>query len=214
MIKVLIAVIAGTFLVSFGLFMDDIDSLTADEVKGYEIGDNASDFSLKNIDDNFVSLSDYKDKKGVIVIFTCNSCPYANMYEERIIALHEKFAPKGYPVLAIMPNDVSKKPSDSFSNMKKRASEKSYMFPYVYDETQSTAKRFGATKTPHVFLLNNQNKPFEVSFIGAIDDNVRNANAVKAKYVENAISEIDRGVAVSKTSAIAVGCTIKWKKLK
>ncbi len=210
MIKVFGSVI-GIALVSVGLFMNASGSLHPKEGKGYEIGDIASNFSLKNIDGNLVSLSDYKSKKGVIVIFTCNSCPYANMYEDRIIALHEAYNPEGYPVLAIMPNDVEKKPSDSFDNMKKRASEKSYKFPYLIDESQEIAKAFGATKTPHVFLLNNNDNNYEVSYIGAIDDNVRDESKVKVKYVENAIAELKDGKPVSKTTAIAVGCTIKWK---
>ena len=91
---------------------------------GYEIGDMAKDFSLKNVDGKMVSLSSYKDAKGVIVVFTCNHCPYAKLYEQRIIDLHKKYASQGYPVIAINPNDPVKQPDDSFENMQKRAKEK------------------------------------------------------------------------------------------
>jgi len=178
---------------------------------GYAIGDKTENFSLKNIDSKMVSLADYKDEKGAIVIFTCNSCPYAKMYEDRIIQLHKDYASKGFPVIAIMPNDVSIKPEDSFSEMKKRAIEKSYGFPYVIDETQDIARKFGATKTPHVFLLSNTGSDFEVSFIGAID-NAPNGDNITTKYVENAIGELMDGKPVTKTKAVAVGCTIKWSK--
>ena len=209
MIKLLASVV-GVALVGLGLMIDSPESMLPGE--GYKVGDVAENFTLKNIDGKMVSLSDYKGQNGVIVIFTCNSCPYAKMYEDRIIDLHKKFESQGYPVLAIMPNDVTIKPEDSFPEMKKRAEEKGYGFPYVMDETQDIARKFGATKTPHVFLLDNEDDKMKVSFIGAIDDNVRNADDVEVKYVENAIAELQAGKPVSKTTAVAVGCTIKWSK--
>lgn len=209
MIKLLVSVF-GVALVGLGLMFESHDAVVP--TAGYGIGDAVDDFSLKNIDGEMVSLSDYKTGDGVIVIFTCNSCPYAKMYEDRIIKLHQKYESRGYPVLAIMPNDVSIKPEDSFDNMKKRAEEKGYGFPYVMDETQDIARRFGATKTPHVFLLNNEDNGMQVSFIGAIDDNPRSEEEAKVRYVENAIGELKAGKPVSKTKAVAVGCTIKWSK--
>lgn len=209
MIK-LLGSIFGVALVGAGFVFNAHEAVKP--VAGYEIGDIAGDFSLMNIDENTVSLSDYEDEEGVIVIFTCNSCPYAKMYEDRIISLHNNFKDKGYPVLAIMPNDVTIKPEDSFPEMKKRALEKSYGFPYVLDETQEVARTFGATKTPHVFLLDNTEDGFQVSFIGAIDNNPRDAEAADVKYVENAISELMADKPVSKTTAVAIGCTIKWSK--
>ena len=103
---------------------------------GYEVGDEATDFSLKNIDGKMVSLSDYKGAKGFIVTFTCNTCPYAVMYEDRIIALNKKYAPMGYPVIAIMPNNVAVKPGDALPEMKKRAEKKGFDFPYLIDADQ------------------------------------------------------------------------------
>ncbi|MGB3466120.1 MAG: thioredoxin family protein [Cyclobacteriaceae bacterium] len=209
MIKLLGSII-GVALVGAGFVFNAHEVVKP--VAGYEIGDFAEDFTLKNIDGNMVSLSDYQDEKGVVVIFTCNSCPYAKMYEDRIIALHEQYKEKGYPVLAIMPNDVTLKPEDSFPEMKKRAMEKSYGFPYVLDETQEVARTFGATKTPHVYLLDNSDNEFEVAFIGAIDNNPRDSEKADVKYVENAIAELLDGKPVTKTTAVAIGCTIKWSK--
>ncbi|MFT5765429.1 MAG: hypothetical protein ACI8X3_002866, partial [Saprospiraceae bacterium] len=99
---------------------------------GYTIGDVAEDFSLKNVDGKMFSLSNIPEAEGYIVVFTCNTCPYAVAYEDRIIALHEKFATDGYPVIAINPNDPDVKPGDSFDNMVVRAKEKAFAFPYVF----------------------------------------------------------------------------------
>ena len=182
---------------------------SAVQIGGYKVGDIATDFRLKNIDGKMVSLADYPDAKGYIVIFTCNSCPYAVMYEDRINELHNNFAPKGYPVIAINPNDADIKPADSYKNMQKRAKEKRFVFPYVYDDKQELFPVYGATKTPHVFLLNNKKV---VEYIGAIDDNAQDASAVSQKYVENAIASLERGEKPNPATTRAVGCSIKYKK--
>ncbi|QCK13743.1 thioredoxin family protein [Mangrovivirga cuniculi] len=179
--------------------------------QGYEVGDKAVDFKLKNVDGKMVSMSDYKSANGIIVIFTCNSCPYAKLYEDRIIELNNKYESKGYPVIAINPNDKDRQPEDSFDKMKVRSDEKGFTFPYLYDETQEVAMTYGATKTPHVYLLKKSGNTFEVVYIGAIDDNPQNPNDVKTKYVENAIEEIEAGKSVSEDYTRAIGCTIKWK---
>jgi peroxiredoxin len=177
---------------------------------GYKVGDTATDFSLKNIDGKTVSLADYKKAKGYIVIFTCNHCPYAKMYEDRIVALHAKYAETGYPVVAINPNDSSREPEDSFENMQKRAQDKGFKFAYLLDETQEIANKFGATKTPHVFLLD---KNRVVKYIGAIDNNPKEADKADTKYLENAIDALKAGIEIKETSTKAVGCTIKWKNM-
>ena len=182
---------------------------SAVQIGGYKIGDVAADFNLKNIDGNMITMADYPDAKGFILIFTCNSCPYAVMYEDRIIALHNNYASKGYPVIAIMPNDANIKPADSYENMQKRAKEKGFDFPYIYDEKQEVFPVYGATKTPHVFLLNNKKV---VEYIGAIDDNAQDATSVSQKYLENAIAAIERGEKPNPATTRAVGCTIKYKK--
>jgi peroxiredoxin len=184
---------------------------------GYNIGDKAIDFSLKNATNNMngigknVSLKDYNNIKGYIVIFTCNHCPFSIAYEDRIIDLHKKYAPEGYPVIAINPNDVNKVPDDSYANMKIRVKEKGFPFAYLFDETQAIAKAYGATKTPHVYILEKRTNDNIVRYIGAIDDNTYEATAVKEKYVENAIDALLNGKSVQKTETRAIGCTIKWK---
>ncbi|MFK2820596.1 thioredoxin family protein [Flavobacteriaceae sp. LMIT009] len=179
---------------------------------GYEVGDIATDFKLKNIDGKMVSLADYKDAKGYIVIFTCNTCPYAVMYEDRIIDLDKKYASKGYPVIAIMPNDPDIKPGDNMEAMKARAASKGFTFPYLIDEGQEIYPQYGATKTPHVYLLEKTNAGNEVKYIGAIDDNYKDAAAVNTKYVEDAVDALLAGNEVTETKTRAIGCSIKAKK--
>jgi len=179
---------------------------------GYKAGDKAADFKLKNINDQFVSLADYKTAKGFIVVFTCNHCPYAIAYEDRIEELDKKYASKGYPVIAINPNDAVSYPEDSFENMKVRAKQKGFTFPYLYDETQVTAKTYGALRTPHVYLLQKSSSDLIVKYVGAIDDNSQDAKAVKIKYLENAVDELLAGKDVSTKETKAIGCSIKWKK--
>jgi len=179
---------------------------------GYKVGDRVEDFKLKNIDGKMVSMADYKDAKGIIVIFTCNHCPFSIAYEDRIIDIHKRYAIKGYPVIAINPNDAKVQPEDSFEKMKERAKKKKFPFAYLHDETQEIAKRFGATRTPHVFLLSKKENEYIVEYIGAIDDNSNEPQNVKNKYLENALNELMEGKPVSQNFTKAVGCSIKWKK--
>ena len=177
--------------------------------KGYKVGDVATGFTLKNVDNKMVSLSDFKDAKGFIVIFTCNHCPYAKAYENRIIGLNHKYAPKGYPVIAINPNDPKVEPQDSFEGMQQRAKEKSFTFPYLFDEGQKIYPQYGATRTPHVFVLQKENGKNIVKYIGAIDDNYADANDVSHKYVEDAVDALLSNKPVAQTSTVAIGCSIK-----
>ena len=185
------------------------DKAKAMVTKGFQVGDKAMDFNLKNVNGEMVSLSSMENTKGYIVTFTCNTCPYAVDYEDRLIALHKKYAPMGYPVVAINPNDPEVKEGDSFKAMKVRADEKSFPFEYVFDEGQKIYPKYGATKTPHVFLLD---KDLTVKYIGAIDDNHEDEKLVKVKYVENAISALEAGTDPSPNVTKAVGCSIKVKK--
>jgi len=180
--------------------------------KGYKVGDVATDFKLKNVDNKMVSLSDYNDAKGFIVIFTCNHCPYAKAYETRIIGLNHKYAAKGYPVIAINPNDPKVEPQDSFEDMKERAKEKGFTFPYLLDEGQAVYPKYGATRTPHVFVLQKTNGKNVVRYIGAIDDNYSDANDVSHKYVEDAVDALLANKPVLLTSTVAIGCSIKAEK--
>lgn len=176
---------------------------------GYKVGDIATDFSLMNIDGNMVSLSDYKDAKGYVVIFTCNTCPWAVKYEDRINDLHAKMAEKGYPLIAINPNDPSIKPGDSFDLMKQRAEQKNFQFPYVFDKDQTIFPQYGATKTPHVYVLDANRV---VQYIGAIDDSPRDASSVDINYIENAVAAIEKGVTPDPSTTKAIGCSIKSSK--
>jgi peroxiredoxin len=176
--------------------------------KALAIGDIAPDFKLMNVDDKMVTLADYKDVNGYIVTFTCNHCPYAIMYEDRLIDLHNKYADMGYPVVAINPNDPEAKPADSFDNMKVRAKEKGFPFAYLMDKGQKIYPQYGATKTPHVFLLDADRK---VRYIGAIDDDARDASAVTEKFLENAIAALEKGEDPTPATTKAIGCSIKTK---
>ena len=177
--------------------------------QGYQIGDVAADFKLKNVDDKFVSLVDYKDAKGFIVVFTCNHCPYAKAYEERLVALDLRFKDKGYPVIAINPNNPVSYPADSFDEMKIRHKEKGFTFPYLFDDGQKIYPVYGATKTPHVFILEKTDKGNVVRYIGAIDDNYEDASAVKKTYVADAVNALLEGKPVEVTTTKAIGCSIK-----
>lgn len=175
---------------------------------GLKPGDKAVPFSLKNVDGKSVSLSDYNSQKGVIVIFTCNPCPFAKAYEQRIIDLHNKYVGQGFPVLALNANNPEVSPEDSFDSMKARAKDKSYPFPYLVDD-QSIFKEYGATRTPHVYLLEKSGSSFKVAYIGAIDDNAMEAGAVKKRYLEDAIKSVIAGKKANPQTTKAIGCTIK-----
>lgn len=194
---------------TISLWMVIIATLTINA--GVKPGDKAIGFTLKNVDGTSVSLTDYIDQKGVILVFTCNPCPFAKAYEQRIIKLHENYAELGFPVVAINPNDEEISPEDSFENMKARASERNYPFPYLKDETQEVFKAYGASRTPHVFLLKNNGGDFTVSYIGAIDDNAMDASAVGQTYVADAIRALMSGRDPDPAFTKAIGCTIKTK---
>ena len=177
----------------------------------YGVGDTVSDFKLKNVDGKMVSLSDYKNSKGVIVIFDCNTCPVSKKYNERIIGLNKKYAAKGFPVITINSNDPGVSSGDSFDEMVDMAKRKKYDFPYLVDETQEIAKAFGATNTPHVFVLKRNGNDFNVAYIGAIDNNSYDASVADKKYVESAVDALLEGQSVPVTKTKAIGCGIKWK---
>ena len=184
--------------------------LTNDSVdSGYDIGDIATDFNLENIDGKFVSLSDFNDAKGFIIVFTCNTCPYAVLYEDRIEALNKKYASQGYPLIAIMPNNVQTKPGDSMKSMQQRAIDKGFTFPYLIDAGQKIYPQYGATKTPHVYILESTTRGPVVRYIGGIDDNYKDATLVKTNYVEDAIEALKKGNLIKQATTRAIGCSIK-----
>ncbi|MCG8389592.1 MAG: thioredoxin family protein [Cytophagales bacterium] len=179
---------------------------------GYEVGDKVKDFSLKSVDGKMVSLADYKTAKGFIVIFDCNTCPFSKAYLNRIKALNDKYADNGFPVIAINSNDSKRSPGDSYKEMVKYAKKNDYQHPYLYDEDQSVATLFGATNTPHVYVLKKTGNEMVVDYIGAIDNNTKDADAADKKYVEDAVDALLKGQKPGVTKTKAIGCTIKWKE--
>jgi peroxiredoxin len=174
---------------------------------GYKVGDTTEDFALKNIDDTIVSLANYTEAKGFIIVFTCNMCPYSVANEDRINALNIKYEILGFPVIAINPNNPNVSKGDSFAAMKVRATEKEFTFPYLFDEGQKVYPKFGATKTPHIYIVSKQ--AMKVEYIGAIDNSSRDAEAVTEKYVENAVEALLAGKKIEKATTNAIGCSIK-----
>ncbi|WP_175633366.1 thioredoxin family protein [Pedobacter ghigonis] len=180
--------------------------------EGYKVGDVVKDFALKNVDNKTVSMADYKDAKGFIVVFTCNTCPVAQAYQDRVAELNASYAAKGYPVIAINPNDAGAVPAESFDKMQALAKGKNFTYPYLLDPDHVVTKQFGASRTPHVFLVNKSDKGNIVEYIGAIDNDPEGENATKEDYVKNAINNLATGKKPAVTTTKAVGCSIKWKK--
>jgi peroxiredoxin len=197
-LKSIVVLIVVGFLTAFTLKTVDTS---------YKIGDTIEDFSLMNTDGSMVSLNDYKNVKGFIIIFTCNTCPYSVANEDRIIALDRKYKKRGFPVIAINPNDPIAVPNESFEKMKVRVQEKGFTFPYLQDEGQKVYPKFGATKTPEVYIVTQND--LKVQYIGAIDNSSRNPEQVTEKYVENAVSALLTGKKIEKTETRAIGCSIK-----
>jgi peroxiredoxin len=178
---------------------------------GYKVGDKAADFSLKNVDGASVSMAGNASAKGYIVVFTGNTCPFTQAYEGRLVALHQKYAPQGYPVIAINANDPSASPGDAYDKMQERARQKAFPFPYLVDASQDVARAFGATRTPQVFILTKQNAGFVVQYNGAIDDNSQNPDDVSQRYAEDAMTAVLAGKPVPTPVTKSTGCTVKWK---
>jgi peroxiredoxin len=197
------------FVLSAGLLM----MIQATSAAGpYKPGDFADDFTLKNVNGSNISLSGIENAKGVILVFMCNTCPVVKNYESRLIELNKKFSSLGYPVVAINSNDKTVSPGDSYEEMQKTAKDKKYAFQYLYDESQEVTKRFGATNTPHVYVLSKTDGKLKVEYIGSIDNNSDDASMADKKYVEEAVNALLAGDKVPITQTKAVGCSIKWKK--
>lgn len=179
---------------------------------GYKVGDLATDFNLKNVDGKNVSLANYKNTKGYIVVFTCNTCPVSKAYESRVEALNKMYAAKGYPVVAINTNDPVASPGDTYVKMQERAKEKNFSFAYLEDPNHVNTKKYGAMRTPHVFVLQKTAKGNEVAYIGAIDNDQQLENEQRDNYVQNAVNQLLKGEKPTVASTKAIGCTIKWKK--
>ncbi len=179
----------------------------------YKAGDIASDFKLKNVKGETVSLADIKGTDGFIVAFWCNSCPVVKKYDQRLQDLHAKYASKGYPVVAINANDPSVSPGDSYEKMKETAAKLNYKFEYLFDETQEVARKYGATNTPHIYILSWKDGKLVVDYVGAIDNNADDAAAADKKYAVDALESILKDQAVAVAGTKAIGCGIKWRKI-
>ncbi|GAB4517211.1 MAG: thioredoxin family protein [Anaerolineae bacterium] len=173
-----------------------------------KFGDKAIPFRLKGVDDQLHALDDYADRQAVVVIFSCNHCPYVRAWEDRMVQIQADYADKGVQLIAINANDATKYPDDSFENMKIRAQEKGFNFPYLYDETQEVARAYGAERTPEVFVFDRERT---LRYHGAIDDNYEDSAAVKTPYLRQALDAILAGHDPAIRETPPVGCTIKWK---
>ncbi len=199
----------GVLSVALIFFVNAKKTSTQEAPRKYQVGDYAKDFNLKNIDGTMVSMAGMKEAKGFIIIFTCNTCPFSKMYEERIIELQSEYSPKGFPVIAINPNDENTSPDDSFESMKIRAKAQGFNFPYLQDETQEVVSSYGAARTPQVFVLLKEKGKYKVVYEGAIDNNHRDASMASNKYVKDAVDNLLTGREVHTKSTKAIGCSIK-----
>lgn len=181
---------------------------TALHAQGLALGDVAPDFELVGTDDATHSLATDGGENGTLVVFTCNTCPYAVAYEDRLVALAADLEERGYGMIAIQPNDTDVKPDDGLEAMKERAEDKGFGFAYVIDEGQRVYPQFGATRTPHLFLLDAERR---VRYIGALDDNT-DADKATRNYVLEAADALAAGEQPDPASTKAIGCSIKVKR--
>jgi len=168
----------------------------------------SADVKMLNVDGRELSIADVKGARGTLVVFTCNHCPYAKAWEQRLVAIGNAYREKGFGVIAVNPNDAEAYEDDSYPEMQKRAKEKGYAFPYVVDATSGVAKAFGATRTPEVFLFDAGGK---LVYHGAIDDNAEDAAKVTKTYLRDALDAVAGGSPVRVAETKAIGCSIKFR---
>jgi peroxiredoxin len=185
--------------------------LSQAQSKTLKAGETAPDFKLKNVDNKEVSFESYPKAKGFIVVFTCNTCPYAKAYEQRILDLDSKFKSQGYPVIAINPNDPEASKADTFDKMQDLAKEKKYSFPYLFDQGQVVTDQYGAKHTPHLFVVSKTEKGTVVEYTGAIDNDPEGTKTEKTKYVEDVIASLLSNKKPAITETKEIGCTVKRK---
>lgn len=172
------------------------------------LGNEAPSFALPGVDGSNHSLDEYGDAKLLVLVQSCNHCPYVLAWEDRLIAMARDFAQQSVRVVAVNSNDVSRYPEDSFEQMKARAEKRGFPFDYLFDEDQSLAHSLGAEHTPEVFLFDEERR---LRYHGAIDDS-RDENAVTTSYLRDAIEALLTGDEPPVTETAAVGCTVKWKQ--
>ena len=172
------------------------------------IGQPAPDFrNLPGTDSRSYSLDSFSDAKLVVLVFTCNHCPYAQAYEARIVALAREYATRGVAFVAINPNEVKNYPDDDMQHMKRRAAEKGFPFPYVRDDDQKVARAYGAVCTPHVFVLDSHRR---LAYEGRVDNNWKDQAGVKSHDLRNALEDLLAGRPVKTPNTNPMGCSIKW----
>ena len=164
--------------------------------------------NLPGVDNKSYSSSDFKDKKNLVIVFSCNHCPYVQAYEERIIAFQKEYSGKGVQLAAINSNDIKNYPDDSFAHMVERAKKKEFNFPYLRDEQQAAAEAFGATHTPQFFLFDEERK---LRYSGKMDDNWKEPQAVQEQYLRDAVNALLSGKEIQTPETFSIGCTIKWR---
>jgi len=198
------------FLLAAALALLFVSPLCAGKFnKSLSIGDAAPDWKgLPGVDGKEYSLADFRDKDCLVVVFTCNTCPYAQDYEQRLIELTKKFAADGKAVVVAI--NANKVKGDLFPDMQERAKEKGFNFPYLHDESQQVAKAYGATYTPEFVVLDKNRK---VVYLGAMDDST-DSTKVTQDYVEDAVEAALRGEKAETTETPAVGCAVRYARPK
>jgi peroxiredoxin len=167
-----------------------------------------TEVKMKNVDGKEIDLAEIKKPAGTLVIFTCNHCPFAKMWETRIVELGNVYQEKGIGVVAINANDPKVAPDDSFESMQQRAKDRGMQFPYVVDGTSNVARAFGASRTPEVFLFDNNGK---LVYHGAVDDNGEDQAKVEKAYLKLALDAVVGGTEVATKETKSIGCTIKFR---
>lgn len=173
------------------------------------LGSAAHDFSLPGVDGKEYSLDSFKDKRVLVIIFMCNHCPYVKAVLPRLIDLQNQMGGQGAQLVGINSNDAVRYPDDSFDNMKKIARGKKISFPYLFDETQETAKHYDAVCTPDIYLYGEERT---LLYRGRIDDNWEHQEKVTRKDLRTAIEMALAGKEISREQIPSMGCSIKWKQ--
>lgn len=176
--------------------------------KGMPVGTPAPAFSLPGVDGETRSLHSFGDAEVLVVVFTCNHCPYAKASEDRVIEIQRDYGPRGVQLVAINPNDAVRYPDDSFDKMKERAAEKGFNFPYLYDESQDIARAYDAVCTPDIFVFDKDRK---LLYNGRIDDNWQEPDKVTRQDLRAVLDAALEGGTVDFEHVPSMGCSIKWK---
>ena len=172
-------------------------------------GDKTPAFNLKGTDGRMHGLADYADKPVLVVIFSCNHCPYVQAYEDRMVAIQRDYKDRGVQMIAINSNDDKNYPEDSFEEMVKRAKDKGFNFPYLRDASQDVARAYAATHTPQLFVFDRERR---LRYTGKIDDNWQTPSAITRQYLRDALDALLKGSAPAEAATHAIGCTIKWAR--